>query len=110
MMGYLIGYPGQLIIVTKESASKPLMEFARPVVSVSERHFVLHDESGDVVQTYADNTLGKMLFAVPFERSLADFRPHTRPIARFQGERAILTVAAALPSPPSALSPPSPAE
>jgi hypothetical protein len=56
MMGYLIGYPGQLVIVTKESASKPLMEFARPVVSVSERHFVLHDESGDVVQTYADNT------------------------------------------------------
>ncbi len=56
MMGYLIGYPGQLIIVTNESASKPLMEFARPVVSVSERHFVLHDESGDVVQTYAENT------------------------------------------------------
>ena len=56
MMGYLIGYPGQLTIVTKESASKPLMEFARPVVSVSDRHFVLHDESGDLVQTYADNT------------------------------------------------------
>jgi hypothetical protein len=56
MMGYLIGYPGQLTIVTKESASKPLMEFARPVVSVSERHFVLHDESGHAVQSYVDNT------------------------------------------------------
>jgi hypothetical protein len=54
MMGYLIGYPGELIVVTKETASKPVMEFARPVVSVSERHFVLHDESGDVVQTYAE--------------------------------------------------------
>jgi hypothetical protein len=56
MMGYLIAYPGQLTIVTRESASKPVMEFARPVVSVSERHFVLHDETGDVVQTYAENT------------------------------------------------------
>jgi hypothetical protein len=55
MMGYLIAYPGQLTIVTRGSASKPLMEFARPVVSMSERHFVLHDESGDVVQTYAQN-------------------------------------------------------
>jgi hypothetical protein len=54
MMGYLIGYPGELIVVTKEAASKPLMEFARPVVSVSDRHFVLHDEDGDAVQTYAD--------------------------------------------------------
>jgi hypothetical protein len=52
MMGYLIGYPGQLIVISEGSASKPLMEFARPVVSVSERHFVLHDEAGDVVQNY----------------------------------------------------------
>jgi hypothetical protein len=55
MMGYLIGYPGQLIILSDGSASKPLMEFARPVVSVSDRHFVLHDETGDVVQTYIGN-------------------------------------------------------
>jgi hypothetical protein len=54
MMAYLIAYPGELIVVGNQEASKPLMEYARPVASVSDRHFVLHDESGDVVQTYAE--------------------------------------------------------
>ncbi len=56
MLGYLIGYPGQLLILESGLAIKPLMEFTRPVVSVSDRHFILHDEDGDAVMTYADNT------------------------------------------------------
>lgn len=53
MRGFLVGYPGDGLTVKKNHAGMRLLAFGMPIASSSERHFLLHDENGDIVRATA---------------------------------------------------------
>jgi hypothetical protein len=51
MGGFLIGYPNEGLTVAEGEAGVRLLSFGMPIASSSERHFVLHDNNGDVLRS-----------------------------------------------------------
>jgi hypothetical protein len=51
MSGYLLGYPGLGRTMMNDIVGVPSLALAMPIVSSSDRHFILCDETGDIVRS-----------------------------------------------------------